>query len=300
VPLVPSFPKTKLLLVLAAVGSTMAGFGAAIAREKAAPTFRSSEEIEIETGLRTLALVPLIDNPQAPPEEALASPASLYGEAIRTAYMTLLLRQRLKIIVVTSARSGDGKTTLAASLALIAAKSGRKVLLVDADLCTAGASRTFRLAGHEGLAELVDGSKQFAEVVAAAGANPNFHFLAAGTPGKVLAARSGLDSSSGLFRRLREEYDLVVIDSPPVLAVADAMAMSAQADATLFAVRWGATPRAAVKLGLKRLHTSTHGAPVGVVLTMVDPRKHSRSGYADSAFYAKDLVGYYGSSKSRA
>jgi uncharacterized protein involved in exopolysaccharide biosynthesis/Mrp family chromosome partitioning ATPase len=292
-PLVPTFPKTKLLLVLAAIGSAIAGFGAAVARERAAPTFRSSEEIELETGIRTLALVPLLDNPRGPPEVVLASPASLYGEAIRTLYMMLPLRQPPKMFVVTSARAGDGKTTLAASLVLIAAKAGRRVLLVDADLCTAGASRMFGLSGHEGLAELIAGGKQFSEVVATAGADPNFHFLAAGAPDVVLAARSGLESGLGVLRRLGEEYDLIVIDSPPVLAVADAMAMSAQADAALFCVRWGSTPRAAVKLGLKRLHAATRGVAVGAVLTMVDARVHSRSGYEDSAFYAKNLAGYY-------
>jgi capsular exopolysaccharide synthesis family protein len=292
----PTFPNTKLLLFVAAVASTVAGVAAAIAREKAAPTFRSSEEIERETGIRTLALVPLIDKPDGPPETALGSPTSLYGEAIRTLYMTLLLRQRLKTFVVTSARAGDGKTTLAASLALIGAKAGRKVLLVDADLCTAGATRLFRLKGHDGIAELITGKRRFAEVVAiggtTGGTDPNFHFLAAGTSGNLLAARAGLEEVRGLLRGLREEYDLIVVDSPPVLAVSDAMVLSAQADATLFAVRWASTPRAAVKLGLKCLHSSADGSSVGIVLTMVDARHHSRFGYADSAFYTKDLVAY--------
>jgi capsular exopolysaccharide synthesis family protein len=300
VPRSPASPKIKLLLVLAAFGSTLAGLGVAIGLERVGPTFRSGEEIENETGVRTLALLPLIDNPEAPPEQALASPASFYGEAIRTLYTTLLLQRRLRMFVVTSARPGDGKTTLAASLALVAAKAGRRVLLIDADLCTAGASRIFRLKGNDGLAELIAGTRQFSDVVATAGATPTFHFLAAGGAGNALAARSGLEGAFGLFRRLREEYDLIFIDSPPVLAVADAMHLAAQADAALFAVRWGLTPRAAVKLGLRRLHASAHGAAVGAVLTMVDAREHSRFGYADSPFYAKDLVGYYGSGARRA
>jgi capsular exopolysaccharide synthesis family protein len=291
VPRLPTSPKVNLLLTLAAFFSTAAGVGVAVARERAAPTFRSSDEIENETGVRTLALLPTINDPEAPPEYALAAPTSFYAEAIRTLYATLLAQRRLRMLVVTSASQGDGKTTLAAGLALIAAKAGRKVLLVDADLCTAGASRIFRATGQEGLAELIGGDRQSSEVIGA-GISPNFHFLAAGAPGNALPARSVLESARSLFRRLREEYDLIVVDSPPVLAVADAMTLAAQADATLFAVRWGSTPRAAVKLGLKRLHTSAGGASVGVVLTMVDAREHSRFGYGDSAFYAKDLVGY--------
>jgi polysaccharide biosynthesis transport protein len=300
VPHQPIFPKTRLLLVVALLGSTLVGCGVAVARERATPTFRSGEEIELQTGIRTLALVPLLDNPNGPPEEALASAASLYGEAIRTLCMTLLLRKPLKIFVVTSARAGDGKSVLAASLALIAAKAGRKVLLVDADLCTAGASRIFRLSDREGLAELIAGGRDFSDLAATAGANPNFHFLAAGTSANLLAARAGLEGGLDALRRLRQEYDLIIIDSPPTLAVADAMVLSAQADAILFAVRWGSTPRAAVKLGLRRLHALPHSAAVGAVLTMVDARVHSRSGYEDSAFYAANLVGYYGSTDGRA
>jgi capsular exopolysaccharide synthesis family protein len=300
VPLRPAFPKTVPFLVMAAVGSTLAGLGVAIAREKAAPTYRSSAEIEVGTGVRTLALVPLIRNLQPLSAEAMLSSASFYVEAVRALYVKLLLRQRLKMFVVTSARPGDGKTTLAASLALLAARAGRKVLLVDADLCTAGASRIFRLEGHAGLAELIGGGKEFADVVATTGDNPNFHFLAAGAAGNLLAARADLEAALGLLRRVRENYDLIVIDSPPVLAVADALALSAAADATLFAVRWGSTPRAAVKLGLDALHASPSGASVGVVLTIVDAHEHARFGYADSAFYAKDLVRDYGASEGRA
>jgi Mrp family chromosome partitioning ATPase len=155
------------------------------------------------------------------------------------------------------------------------------------------------MSGRKGLAELIVGNKEFVEVVATAGTIPNFHFLAAGAPGQVLAARAGLDSALGLLRRLRAEYDLIIIDSPPVLAVADAMSLSAHADATLLAIGWGSTPRAAVTVALKRLHAALQRASVGIVLTMVDARKHSRFGYTDSILYAKGSVGYYGSRADR-
>jgi Mrp family chromosome partitioning ATPase len=127
-------------------------------------------------------------------------------------------------------------------------------------------------------------------------ANFDFDFLSCGTQKNALAARSALENTLGLFRRLRQEYDLVIVDTPPILAVSDAMALSSQADATLFAIRWGMTPRAAVKLGLRRLLGSSHRQTVaGIVLTMVNARKHSRFGDEDSELYAKELVGYHSS-----
>lgn len=292
VPQAPAKPKKTLLFAIAVVGSTMAGFGAAFAREKHDQTFRSSQEIEFETGLRALALVPFTQGKKSPHDEILASSTSVYAETIRTLYMTLLLRQRLKVVVVTSARPGEGKTTLAASLAFMAAKAGKKVLLIDADLCTGGASRTFGLHSDDGFAELTTGRKQLSEVVGKFGPI-DFHFLSCGTERNAMAARSTLENTLGLFRRLRDEYDLVMIDTPPILAVSDAMALSTQADATLFAVRWGITPRAAVKLGLRRLLGSSRRSTVaGIVLTMVNTREHSRYGYEYSAIYKKDLVSY--------
>jgi succinoglycan biosynthesis transport protein ExoP len=297
VPQGPSKPKKSLLLAIAVVGSTMAGFGAAFAREKHDQTFRSSHEVELETGLHPLALIPLTQNKSEPREQMLASSTSFYSETIRTLYMSLLLRQRFKIVVVTSARPGEGKTTLAASLALMAARSGRKVLLVDADLCTGGASHAFGLFGHAGLAELISGGKQFSEVVGTGlSANLDFDFLSCGSQKNAMAARSALENTLGLFRRLREEYDLVIVDTPPILAVSDAMALSTQADATLFAVRWGVTPRAAVKIGLRRMLGSSHRRNfTGIILTMVNAREHSRYGHEDSALYTKELISYHSS-----
>lgn len=302
VPQGPAKPKKTLLLMIAAAGSVMAGFGAAFAREKHDQTFRSGQEVEVEIGDRPLAFIPLSQKRKSPQDEILGSSSSFYAETIRTLYMTLLLRQRFKIVVITSARQNEGKTTLAASLALIAAKAGKKALLVDADLCTGGASRNFGAVGHEGLADLISGGKQLSEVVGRFGpiAAADLHFLSCGTQENLLAARSALENTLGLFRRLRDEYDLIIVDTPPILAVSDAMALSTQADATLFVVRWGTTSRAAVRLGLRRLLASGYSRTVtGIVLTMVNARELSRYGYEDSVLHAKDLVNYHSSTKGK-
>jgi Mrp family chromosome partitioning ATPase len=142
---------------------------------------------------------------------------------------------------------------------------------------------------------MVAGVGQFSEVVATAGPTTlNLDFLACGTHSNVIAARCALEKTFGLFRRLRDEYDLVIIDTPPILAVSDAMALSNHADATLLAVRWGVTPRAAVQLAQRRLLGSSKDGPaIGIVLTMVNPRLHARYGFADSASYTKELLSYY-------
>lgn len=295
VPKMPAKPRTAMLLAIAAVGSTMVGIGFTLMRDKADQnrSFRSGEQIEIATGIHTLALVPLTNHPRDPHDEVIALPGSIYAEAIRGLYRALFLRRKSKMLVVTSAHPGEGKTTLAISLALMAAAAGRKILLVDADLCKGGATQAFGLTGQPGLAELIALERPFSEVVATAGPSSNLHFVASGQQNSAIAARSVLERATGLLHRLREDYDLIIIDTPPVLAVSDAIALSAQADVTVFAVRWGATPRLAAKLGLRRLLRSNHNGMVGIVLTMVNPRLHSRYDFPDSAFYTKELLGYY-------
>jgi uncharacterized protein involved in exopolysaccharide biosynthesis len=296
IPKMPAKPRITMLLAIAAVGSTTAGVGITLARDKADQnrTFRSGEQIEIATGIRTLALVPLTNHSRDPHDEVIASPGSIYAEAIRALDRALFLRRKSKVLVVTSAHPGEGKTALAISLALTAAAAGRKILLVDADLCKGGATQAFGLTGHLGLAELIALERPFSEVVATAGPSSNFHFLASGQQDRAIAARSVLERANGLLPRLRADYDLIIIDTPPVLAVSDAIALSAEADMTVFAVRWGATPRSAAKLGLRRLlRSSGNGGMAGIVLTMVNPRLHSRYDFADSAFYTKELLGYH-------
>ena len=294
VPRAPEKPRISTLLAIVAVGSVMAGSGVALARERANRTFRSSQEIETETGTPTLALVPLTRNPKGPQDDVLALRDSFYGESIRALYRTLILQRRFKMLVVTSAHPNEGKTTIATSLALIAAQSGKNVLLVDADLRRSGASEMLGLAGQEGFAEVVSGKRTFSAVVAKAGPFSNFHVLASGARENAVTARSALEDATDLFRRLRDDYDLIVIDSPPVLALSDAMVLSAQADATLFAVRWATTSRTAAKLGLKQLRTCrSNGTMAGVVLSMVNAREHMSDGHPDSAFYSKELLGYH-------
>ena len=107
-------------------------------------------------------------------------------------------------------------------------------------------------------------------------------------PNKVLASTQMRD----LLAQLARDFDLVIIDSPPLMAVSDARILAPEVDATVFVVRWAKTHREVVRQGLKEL-LETGTSLSGVVLSMVDPDKHSRYGFGDSGYYYKGVKSYY-------
>ena len=144
----------------------------------------------------------------------------------------------LKSVVVTSARKGEGKTTLAAQLAERSVNAGLLTLLIDADFRNPALSRTLDLAGRRGLADVLAGESAAEEVITVVGGAGGFHFLPAGSP-RVAPARLLEDARLGrLLARARESFDLVIIDAPPVLPVPDALTLGRWADAALLVVRF--------------------------------------------------------------
>jgi Mrp family chromosome partitioning ATPase len=100
------------------------------------------------------------------------------------------------------------------------------------------------------------------------------------------------DTMTQCLERLRGDYDLVLLDAPPVFAMTDARIISRIADATLVCVRWRETPRSVVSRSLDLLDEAD-ARVIGVALTRVDPRTHGRSGYADAEVYHPRYGGYY-------
>ncbi|WP_435011832.1 polysaccharide biosynthesis tyrosine autokinase (plasmid) [Tundrisphaera lichenicola] len=144
----------------------------------------------------------------------------------------------LKSVVVTSARKGEGKTTLAAQLAERSVNAGLLTLLIDADFRNPALSRTLDLAGRRGLAEVLAGESAAEEVITVVGGAGGFHFLPAGSP-RVAPGRLLQDARLGrLLARARESFDLVIVDAPPVLPVPDALTLGRWLDAALLVVRF--------------------------------------------------------------
>ncbi|HTE64740.1 MAG TPA: polysaccharide biosynthesis tyrosine autokinase [Candidatus Binatia bacterium] len=270
-----------LKLVLAVLLGLGVGGGAALALEKLDPSIRRPEEIEDGLQLHSLAVIPKVD------------PAQVEGtEAYRVLRTNLLLApeaSRARTVVVTSAVPGEGKTTTAANLACSLAWEGRRVLLVDGDLWRGRLHRRFRGRRMPGFAECLLSD----ELIPAAIRTTDIAMLSFMPCGKGVGTPSDIVTSARLPRllaRLREQFELVLIDSPPVLATAEAVVLASSVDGVVLVVRAGQTDRSSVEQAMRQIK-GVGARLVGAVLN--DPADIARQyGY-------KNYYGSYYSTYSR-
>ena len=300
VPLAPSYPQVKLVTMIGFAASLVLGVLLVFVVERwdTGYGFRSADEIQSALGLRALALVPDLSrretNGASAEDYIVLKPNSAYAEALQRIRTSLFLadgERTPKTVLVTSSVPLEGKSAIAASLARQSARSGLKVILVDADLRRPRLHEVLGLANQNGLSEVLTG-RVSPEAAIKHDERSGLDFLPAGV---------GVVSPPDLFRSstmriLLEEmgtyYDLVIIDSPPVGAVSDGLTLSGIVDKSLYVIRWEQTPRNVVLAGMRQMFEA--GADIaGVVLSRVDLKKHARYGYADSGYYRGHYSKYY-------
>jgi capsular exopolysaccharide synthesis family protein len=296
-PLSPAFPRKKLFLAAGLVFSLMTGAGIALILDRMNSKVRSSNEAEILTDVPTFGLVPAVQNTWRRKATAartvIDEPMSSYAEAIRSVRSALAFGDPHKpwvSVVVTSALPQEGKTTLATSLARSSALGGRKTIIVDCDLRRPGVAALLRQPTVTNIVDVLNGKLQVEDVIHRDDAT-GLDFIAA--PSNVWNSVDLLASPrmSELMARLTKSYERVYIDTPPLLAVSDALAVARMADSLVLAVRWG-TPEHAVSAALRKVRAANLNLS-GTVVTHVDMRRHSKLGY-------KDVGYYYGKYQSRA
>jgi polysaccharide biosynthesis transport protein len=218
----------------------------------------------------------------------------MFGESVRSIYTSILIshsKPTPRTMLVTSSQPREGKSTLAACLVRISAISGKRVVLVEADLRKPHVHRLLSVAQSPGLTEFYRGEVRASEILHEDKSTGAFVIPSgklAVDPTMVLASVQVRE----LLAELARDFDLVIIDSPPLMAVSDARLLAPEIDATIFVVRWGKTHREVVRQGLRELLDG--GASLGgVVLSMVDPEKHARYGFGDSGYYYKGVKSYY-------
>ena len=293
----PFYPQTKLLVAVAFLASLVVGVILAIAIELLDSGFRSLAQIESLTGLPTLGMIPLIvrkGRSLRPHQLAITKPGSVFGEAVRTVRTALMLsdsERPPRTLLVTSSVPNEGKTSTVLSIACQSAKSGQRCIVLDCDLRQSAVHAQFGVPNKVGLADYLVGTARLEEVIEIdpiSGA----YFIVAGTRAPNPIDLLGSPQMRRLIKALSQAYDFVILDTPPVLAVSDALVMVRHVDATLFLVRWEKTRRPAAVSGLKL--TLEAGANLaGVVMSQVDVKRHAQYDFADSDYYYGNYTKYY-------
>ncbi|MCW2238634.1 GumC family protein [Azospirillum canadense] len=296
VPRRASYPPTLAIMATAVIMAAGGGGILAVMLERADNTIQSTSQLRRMTPLRVIGTLPVVRRRRRrgpPAAEVLNGGDTSFQEHLRT----IALRSGVcgpasaKVMLITSAVSGEGKSSTASSLARMLSLSGRRTIIVDADLRAPVLHRIFGLQRGPGLAECIEEGLGLEEVIQRDEATGT-HVIAAGqargASSDVLQSRRMQD----LVGELALHYDNVIIDSPPVLAVYDSNILARLVDRTLMIVRWRSTHSSTLATALQRL--SDDNVPVdGIVLSQVDGRKYSVYGYPDSEVFSPGFRKYY-------
>jgi len=194
-----------------------------------------------------------------------------------------------KVIHVTSTKPGEGKSTIAMSLAVSAAASGMKVALIDADLRHPSTSRVFGLENQKGLVDLLLGTISSENAFKIVQKSQNLVVLPAGSKSLNPTDLLGSDRMKQLLSKLKQAFDYVVVDTPPVGPVIDPVIVGNLADKTIFVVEWASTPRELVVTTMRQLSNQKRIA--GIVLNSVK-RERARK-YGGEYYYGQSYEKYY-------
>jgi capsular exopolysaccharide synthesis family protein len=251
--------------------------------------------------MSVLGLVPdvsgLVRSTHAPVLQMLDKPSSAFAEAVRQISLKLTLSEfdtnsdRAKVVLVTSALAGEGKTSTAVCLARQRAALGKKVVLIDADLWRPRVHQVCEVERKPGLIDYLGRGEKTSELIKPDLASP-IHLITAGEhaldAGELIASKRMAD----LIDELAAWYDCVIIDSPPVLAIAATRVLARLADRTVLVTRWERTRReVALTATRELLHARANIA--GVILTMVDPKQSASYSYSDAAYSQGAMQSYY-------
>ncbi|CAN2532868.1 hypothetical+protein [Methylocapsa aurea] len=293
-PITPTSPKTMQTMLAALILGAMAGTLGAYALETFNAGFTTPREIEDFLALPLLASISRMDQRELSvngvvlsiPEYPLAKPLSRLSEALRSLRSAIQMSDvdnPPKVLQFTSTIPGEGKSTLAIALAGSAAQAGQKVLVIDGDLRRPSASRYFGADKSLGLVDCLVGAVELQSVIIYS-ETLKLWFLPAGgktqnPPDLLLSERL-----KTLVASLREQFDLVVIDTPPMGPVVDPLIISNLVDKVVFIVRWASTAREMVAHSIERL--SGHKKVAGVVFNhTIDSQAQKYGKYAYSYYY---------------
>ncbi len=288
VPTAPSEPDVPRNLLFALALGLTTGIGLAFLLEGIDNTVRTPEQAQVISGLPSLGMIPLGSktSTEASARQRLAvasskeavelvtqsRPQSQMAEsyrALRTSLLLTSLGAPPKVILITSALPQEGKTTTSINTAIVLAQKGTRVLLVDADLRRPSIHKTLGMGPRAGLSNVLTGTATLQQAIARSPLLPTLFVLPAGTPPPNPAELLASANMKDVLAELREQYDHIVVDTPPTLSVTDAVVMSTRADAVVLVIRSGQTTKQALRRA-RDLLMQVNARVCGVLLNAVD------------------------------
>jgi capsular exopolysaccharide synthesis family protein len=298
-PASPSSPKKMLNMLLGLIGGLGFGVVAAFIVESWNRKLLSMDDVEGKLGLPYLGSIPTVASSiskpttRSPIEAVLAHPLSSFAEAFRGLGNTLTFGsggELVRLIALTSAVPEEGKTTTSICLTRVMAMSGKRVVLVDCDLRRRSLNSLFAKEPEKGLIEVLEGTCTIAEA-ATPDEKSGAHIIPLTRDAHLAKSPFSSTAFDKFLEDLKGMYDVVILDTPPLLPVVDTRVLAQKVDAIALLARWQTTPLRAVRAAIHELDTVN--APLaGVVLTQVNVASRSYS-YGYHSYYSKDFKKYY-------
>jgi capsular exopolysaccharide synthesis family protein len=295
-------PQTHLFISIGFWAGLVLGTGLAFLLESQDDTLTDSFQVETLTEMPVLGMVPFHRMEAKPREGALAAESSPFlvspecstAEAFRSLRSGLTLSgvgRKLRVISITSALPGEGKSYTVYNLGLAFAATGMKTLILDADLRRPRQHALFRATREDGLADVLVGLKSFEHSLIVHPVEPNLILMPAGRQSPLASELLGSGEIGKVIETAREKYDLVLVDNPPTLPVADSIIVGAHCDGTIGVLRASRTTRKALQrfiqlLARNRIHI------LGLVIEAVD-----MSATEYRSVYGYNVQSYYGEEK---
>lgn len=271
----PSEPRPLRTVLTAIILGLGVGIGLAFLFESFDESIRSPEDVENKLGLPLLGTIPKLDK-NTTPVVALSDPRSHFSEAyysVRTALQFSTNEGVPRSLVVTSARPSEGKSTTSTAIAQHLARLGSRVLLVDSDLRNPSLHKVMSAENTHGFSNYLTGGMSLIQL-AQETSIPGLSFIPCGPMPPNPAELLGASKLAAMLREARAHYDVVVIDAPPVMGLADAPLLASAAAGTILVVEAGGTGRRLAKSAIRRLQVG-NAHLLGILLTKFDARKSS-------------------------
>jgi capsular exopolysaccharide synthesis family protein len=293
IPEKPSLPKPSRNILGGLAGGLLLGVGLAVLRDRLDNTVKTRETLEEITSVGLVGSIPLDKECRNAPAISFENNNSAIAEAfrkLRTNLQFLAVDNPPRLIVVTSSVPSEGKSTSAINIALALAEAEFQVALVDGDLRRPSLDKYMGLVGPVGFSTVLSGGATLDDVLQNT-MFPNLTVMTAGTsppnPSELLSSLS----AKKVLEELRQRFDYVIIDSPPILAVTDGAILAAKSDGALIMARYGETKREQLAHAVGTLE-DVGATLLGTVFTITPTRGHSSYHYSyNYSYYGEERTG---------